>query len=171
MVNFNQFKLLADGYVSQLHGRQHVHLFLEHIACDLWEPGWAIRTLSFKYQESVFWSPIATPDYGSADTEADHHCYNLYLHCGRLLWLKWLPGGWKAVFSFLLHFPLLADRHLRIWTSKQITYIGEFRKSLFMSGKSHRLRKKNKHPRRLSVYTSGWLLGQNKLQPKKQNKI
>lgn len=74
LVNFSQFKLLAGGYVSQLHGRQHVNLFLEYIACDLWEPGWEIRTLSFKYQESVFWSPVATSDCGSVDIGAGHHC-------------------------------------------------------------------------------------------------
>lgn len=36
------------------------------LSCSLWEPGWTIRTLSSKYQGSVFWSWVAASYLGDA---------------------------------------------------------------------------------------------------------
>lgn len=88
--------------------------------------GWAIRTLSSKYQGSVFWLQITASDHRCTDTEAGHHFFQPPL-------AKVASQRFKGTVGFSPLSPLLGARHLGIRTFKNNWYthnMREFRKSL-----------------------------------------
>lgn len=87
-----------------------VYMFLEQIVHSLSAINKEINTLSFKYQEFVFWSLIVASDDTGADKEVDNHYCCISSHCGKhfLLQLTWPTEGlrgWNAFFPSL-HFSL-----------------------------------------------------------------
>ena len=83
--------------------------FLRQLAHSLKEPGWAKRSLSSKYQESVLWLLVAASDHRRADEEAGGWFCCIFPHCCRLHShrLKWLLRDLKGqCFLFPLHFSL-----------------------------------------------------------------
>ena len=83
--------------------------FLEQLAHSLKEPGWAKRSLSSKYQESVLWLLVAASDHRGAGEEAGGWFCCIFPHCCRLHShrLKWLLRDLKGqCFLLTLHFSL-----------------------------------------------------------------
>lgn len=99
-------------------------MFLEQLACSLQEPGWAIRTLFFKYGGICvlitgwcFWSWSAHRGkqllcaHARACTHTHtHHC------CKPFFWLKQLPKDLKddyLFFPFIFLFFLFWEPHIK----------------------------------------------------------
>ena len=77
-----------------------VLVFLEQLARSLLEPEWAKRTLSSKYQGSVFWLLTATSDLRGVDQE-EGEPFLLSPFTSLLSW-KWISGYLKDQYPSLL---------------------------------------------------------------------